>query len=86
MDASDPFTFLGLKRGILRSSSLSVSAISPVMKELIRVESDATEYVQLKPILAFVTVVLKATGTYKDGSLQADSGCLSPSYLYSFLH
>lgn len=45
--------------------------------ELIDSKDGETEYVQLKPILAFVTVVLKATGTYKDGSLQADSGCSS---------
>ncbi|GAA5879900.1 hypothetical protein JCM16303_004390 [Sporobolomyces ruberrimus] len=58
LDASDPFTFLGLKRGIL-------------------------QYVQIKPILAFVTVVLKATGTYKDGSLQADSGYTYISIAYN---
>ncbi|GAA6019658.1 hypothetical protein JCM11491_004869 [Sporobolomyces phaffii] len=58
MDASDPFTFLGLKRGIL-------------------------QYVQIKPLLAFVTVVLKATGTYKDGSLQADSGYTYVSIAYN---
>ncbi|GAA5942883.1 OSTA/TMEM184 family protein [Sporobolomyces koalae] len=58
MDASDPFTFLGLKRGIL-------------------------QYVQIKPILAFVTVVMKATGTYKDGSLQADAGYTYVSIAYN---
>ncbi|GAA5881472.1 hypothetical protein JCM1840_001100 [Sporobolomyces johnsonii] len=58
MDASDPFTFLGLKRGIL-------------------------QYVQLKPILAAITVVLKATGTYKDGSLSRDSGYTYVSIAYN---
>ncbi|GAA5958399.1 hypothetical protein JCM21900_002182 [Sporobolomyces salmonicolor] len=58
MDASDPFTFLGLKRGIL-------------------------QYVQLKPILAATTVVLKATGTYKDGSLSRDSGYTYVSIAYN---
>lgn len=33
------------------------------------------EYVQLKPLLVVVTFVLKATGTYKDGSLEKDAGC-----------
>ncbi|GAA6058395.1 hypothetical protein JCM3770_002471 [Rhodotorula araucariae] len=58
MDASDPFTFLGLKRGVL-------------------------QYVQLKPLLAAITVVLKATGTYKDGSLAKDSGYTYISIAYN---
>ncbi|GAA6005875.1 hypothetical protein JCM10207_007260 [Rhodosporidiobolus poonsookiae] len=58
MDASDPFTFLGLKRGIL-------------------------QYVQLKPFLAALTVVLKATGTYDDGHLAKDSGYTYVSIAYN---
>ncbi|GAA6056584.1 hypothetical protein NBRC10513_001056 [Rhodotorula toruloides] len=58
MDASDPFTFLGLKRGIL-------------------------QYVQIKPILAAATVILKATGTYNDGALRKDSGYTYVSIVYN---
>ncbi|GAA5869265.1 hypothetical protein JCM3774_004188 [Rhodotorula dairenensis] len=58
MDASDPYTFLGLKRGVL-------------------------QYVQLKPLLALITVVLKATGTYRDGSLARDSGYTYVSIAYN---
>ncbi|KAL8280874.1 hypothetical protein RQP46_006878 [Phenoliferia psychrophenolica] len=58
MDVSDPFTFLGLKRGIL-------------------------QYVQVKPILTVITVVLKATGTYRDGSLEKNSGYTYISIAYN---
>ncbi|GAA5835968.1 hypothetical protein JCM11251_006616 [Rhodosporidiobolus azoricus] len=58
MDASDPFTFLGLKRGIL-------------------------QYVQLKPLLAGITVVLKAFGKYDDGHLAKDSGYTYISIVYN---
>ncbi|GAA5867370.1 hypothetical protein JCM8547_003323 [Rhodosporidiobolus lusitaniae] len=58
MDASDPFTFLGLKRGIL-------------------------QYVWLKPVLAIVTCILKATGTYNDGHLAKDSGYTYLSIVYN---
>ncbi|KWU41892.1 DUF300-domain-containing protein, partial [Rhodotorula sp. JG-1b] len=58
MDASDPYTFLGLKRGVL-------------------------QYVQIKPLLALITVVLKATGTYRDGSLARDSGYTYVSIAYN---
>ncbi|GAA5946790.1 hypothetical protein JCM10213_009075 [Rhodosporidiobolus nylandii] len=58
MDASDPFTFLGLKRGIL-------------------------QYVQVKPLLAGITVVLKALGKYEDGHLAKDSGYTYISIAYN---
>ncbi|GAA5981455.1 hypothetical protein JCM11641_004768 [Rhodosporidiobolus odoratus] len=58
MDASDPFTFLGLKRGIL-------------------------QYVQIKPLLAGLTVVLKAFGKYNDGHLAKDSGYTYISVAYN---
>ncbi|KAM0749066.1 DUF300-domain-containing protein [Meredithblackwellia eburnea MCA 4105] len=58
MDVSDPYTFLGLKRGIL-------------------------QYVQIKPFLAAATVILKATGTYRDGSLERDSGYTYVSIIYN---
>lgn len=68
MDASDPFTFLALKRGVLRerTETLSVAELTLLRR---------TEYVQLKPLLVIVTFILKATGTYKDGSLEKDAGC-----------
>lgn len=40
-----------------------------------------TEYVQIKPILAGVTVVMKAAGTYREGDLSRDSGCACSSSL-----
>lgn len=58
LDASDPFTFLFLKRGIL-------------------------QYVQVKPILAAVTLLLKATSTYKEGKLSWSSGYLYISFIYN---
>ncbi|KIY70667.1 DUF300-domain-containing protein [Cylindrobasidium torrendii FP15055 ss-10] len=58
LDASDPYTFLYLKRGIL-------------------------QYVQLKPILALATVIFKATGTYNEGDLRANSGYLYVSIVYN---
>jgi hypothetical protein len=69
MDASDPFTFLALKRGVLRE--LLPGFGRPILADLFL----AAEYVQLKPLLVVVTFILKATGTYKDGSLEKDAGC-----------
>lgn len=70
MDASDPFTFLALKRGVLREFSPS-----SFRKAELTILCDRAEYVQLKPLLVIITFVLKATGTYKDGSLEKDAGC-----------
>jgi hypothetical protein len=58
MDASDPYTFLALKRGVL-------------------------QYVHLKPLLAGVTMVLKATGNYGDGELKVDNGYTWVSIVYN---
>lgn len=58
LDASDPFTFLFLKRGIL-------------------------QYVQVKPILTAATLLLKATGTYKEGELSWSAGYLYISFVYN---
>ncbi|PWN37604.1 DUF300-domain-containing protein, partial [Meira miltonrushii] len=59
LDISDPYTFLGLKRGIL-------------------------QYVQIKPILAILTVVLKSVGKYDDGKLAWDNGYTWVSVTYNF--
>jgi Organic solute transporter Ostalpha len=59
LDISDPYTFLGLKRGIL-------------------------QYVQIKPILAILTVVLKSLGKYDDGKLAWDNGYTWVSVTYNF--
>lgn len=32
------------------------------------------QYVQLKPLLTAITLILKITGTYRDGSIEADGG------------
>lgn len=58
LDISDPYTFLGLKRGIL-------------------------QYVQIKPILAVVTVVLKSFGKYNDGKLAWNNGYTWVSATYN---
>lgn len=42
-----------------------------------------SEYVQVKPILAVATLILKATGTYKEGSLSWSSGYLYVSIVYN---
>ena len=60
MDASDPFTFLALKRGIL-------------------------QYVQIKPVLAVITVVCKAFDVYDDGKIALKNGYTWVSFTYSEL-
>lgn len=42
------------------------------------------EYVQLKPILAVITVILKATGTYAEGQFEANAGYTYVSITYNF--
>ncbi len=59
MDASDPFTFLALKRGVL-------------------------QYVQIKPILAVITVVCKAAGVYEDGKIAVNNGYTWVAAVYNF--
>ncbi|KAI0354083.1 DUF300-domain-containing protein [Trametes cingulata] len=41
------------------------------------------QYVQVKPILALVTVILKAVGKYNEGDLRAGSGYLYVSIVYN---
>lgn len=38
----------------------------------------------MKPILAIVTIILKATGRYNEGDLKANSGYLYVSIVYNF--
>lgn len=59
LDISDPYTFLGLKRGIL-------------------------QYVQVKPALAVLTVVLKSFGKYDEGKLAVSNGYTWVSIVYNF--
>ncbi|RPD56533.1 DUF300-domain-containing protein [Lentinus tigrinus ALCF2SS1-6] len=42
------------------------------------------QYVQVKPILALATVILKAVGKYNEGDLRANSGYLYVSVVYNF--
>ncbi|THH30764.1 hypothetical protein EUX98_g3435 [Antrodiella citrinella] len=42
------------------------------------------QYVQVKPILALATIILKATGKYNEGNLRPDSGYLYVSIVYNF--
>ncbi|KAG6836292.1 hypothetical protein H0H93_009432 [Arthromyces matolae] len=62
IDVSDPYTFLFLKRGILRESSISLYITQSA-------NYSSLEYVQVKPILAAVTLVLKAFGKFNEGDL-----------------
>ncbi|KAG8795499.1 hypothetical protein FRC16_010054 [Serendipita sp. 398] len=41
------------------------------------------QYVQIKPVLAVVTLILKATDNYKEGDLRADAGYLYVSIVYN---
>jgi hypothetical protein len=77
LDLSDPFSFLFIKRGILRTSDgymLNASAAKPFL----------LEYVQLKPVLALITLILKLTGKYGDGQFEADAGYTYISIAYNF--
>jgi hypothetical protein len=42
-----------------------------------------SEYVQVKPVLALATLILKVTGKYNEGDLRADSGYLYISIVYN---
>ncbi|KAJ9474827.1 Transmembrane protein 184-like protein [Pseudozyma hubeiensis] len=58
MDASDPYTFLALKRGVL-------------------------QYVQVKPVLAVATLILKAAGKYEEGKISPTNGYTWVSFTYN---
>ncbi|PWY98753.1 DUF300-domain-containing protein [Testicularia cyperi] len=58
MDASDPYTFLALKRGVL-------------------------QYVQIKPVLAIATLLLKSVGKYEDGKISPSNGYTWVSFTYN---
>lgn len=58
MDASDPYTFLALKRGVL-------------------------QYVQVKPVLAVATLILKAAGKYQEGKISPKNGYTWVSFTYN---
>lgn len=45
--------------------------------------TDKVEYVQIKPVLVIATVILKATGTYREGKFAADSGYTYISVVYN---
>lgn len=76
VDVSDPHTFLFLKRGVIRELNCGWIAALALMYL-------CTEYVQLKPILALATVILKAVGKYNEGDLRAGSGYLYISIVYN---
>lgn len=44
---------------------------------------DYTEYVQIKPLLALASLIMKATGTYNEGDFRARSGYLYVSIVYN---
>ena len=41
------------------------------------------EYVQVKPLLALASIILKATGKFNEGDLRTDSGYLYVSSVYN---
>jgi len=45
--------------------------------------SSFPEYVQIKPVLAVVTLILKATDTYRDGDFRRDAGYLYVTIIYN---
>ena len=47
------------------------------------ISCDATEYVQIKPILAIITVVLKSLGKYEEGKISPSNGYTWVSFTYS---
>ena len=75
VDVSDPHTFLFLKRGVIREY-LSATLGG-------RIHNKLSEYVQVKPILAFVTIILKLVGKFNEGDLRANSGYLYVSIVYN---
>ena len=42
-----------------------------------------TEYVQIKPLLVVATVILKATGKYREGNFAFDSGYTYVTIVYN---
>jgi len=42
-----------------------------------------SEYVQVKPVLAVASLILKAAGKFNEGDLRADSGYLYVSIVYN---
>jgi len=47
------------------------------------ISAQISEYVQVKPVLAVLTMIFKATGTYNDGALKGDSGYTYVSVAYN---
>lgn len=80
IDVSDPYTFLFLKRGILRAFRTVYFYLSTL---LTRALFFVLEYVQVKPILAAVTLILKACGKFNEGDFRANSGYLYVSIVYN---
>jgi hypothetical protein len=76
IDVSDPFTFLFLKRGILRKH-LTLARF--FLYDLMFFK----EYVQVKPVLAVASLALKASGKYNEGEFRADSGYLYVNIIYN---
>lgn len=75
IDVSDPFTFLFLKRGILRAF--------PYIFFLHSALSFVPEYVQVKPLLAAATLITKYCGKYNEGDFRANSGYLYITVIYN---
>lgn len=76
IDVSDPYTFLFLKRGILRAFQITTFCNMHSCPY-------ASEYVQVKPVLAAATVILKAFGKFNEGDFRANSGYLYVSIIYN---
>jgi hypothetical protein len=81
MDGSDPYTYLGLKRGILRESYLASRGDSNA--DTVSGLHRGKEYVWVKPILALVTLALKLTDTYADGKLAINTPYTYVSIVYN---
>jgi len=77
LDLSDPYVFLFMKRGVLRACDSGPTIVA-------QADDGRLEYVQIKPILAIVTLILKALGKYHEGNLAEKSGYLYVSIVYNF--
>ncbi len=81
IDVSDPYTFLFLKRGILREFFPHRPNVSYIV--LTKKQKKKTEYVQIKPALAIATMILKAIRKFNEGDFRVNSGYLYVSIIYN---
>ena len=65
------------------SGSSAAYYVCHELSSLFHSSEPSVEYVQIKPVLAAVTLVLKATGNYGDGDFRSDKGYLYVTVVYN---